>query len=157
LRRDCLLRRILPKDAAVPFEPTLSRDTARRLRTNQTEAELKLCSRLRKKQLHGFMFHRQYSIGPFFVDFVCIDAKLTIEVDGSQHADQEERDESRSQFLRDAGYTVLRFGITRSSLKWTKSSNASPTCLSKHLEGTKDEDCKTCGAPDNRAAKGPPP
>jgi very-short-patch-repair endonuclease len=64
---------------------------------------------LRKKQLRGFQFRRQYSIGPFFVDFVCLPARLIIEVDGSQHADQEERDESRSEFLRGNGYTVLRF------------------------------------------------
>jgi very-short-patch-repair endonuclease len=91
------------------FDPTLPRDTARRLRTDATEAEQKLWSRLRKKQLSGFMFRRQYSIGPFFADFVCLDANLIIEVDGSQHADQEKQDESRSEFLRDAGYKVLRF------------------------------------------------
>jgi len=64
---------------------------------------------LRKKQLCGFQFRRQYAIGPFFVDFVCLQARLIVEVDGSQHADQQERDESRSEFLRANGYTVLRF------------------------------------------------
>jgi very-short-patch-repair endonuclease len=79
------------------------------LRADATEAEKKLWLRLRKKQLCGFQFRRQYSIGPFFVDFVCLQARLIIEVDGSQHADQEEQDESRSEFLRANGYTVLRF------------------------------------------------
>ena len=93
----------------MPFEPTLSRDTARRLRVNQTDAERKLCSRLRRHQMKGFQFRRQYPIGPFFADFVCLETKLIIELDGSQHADQTVRDGSRSEFLRDAGYTVLRF------------------------------------------------
>ena len=93
----------------MPFEPTLPRDTARRLRVDQTEAEKKLWSRLRRHQMKGLQFRRQYSIGPFFADFVCVETKLIIEVDGSQHADQTVRDDSRSEFLRDAGYTVLRF------------------------------------------------
>ena len=93
----------------MPLKPALSRDTARNLRTNQTEAEQKLRSRLRRKQLSGFKFRRQYSIGPFFADFASLDASLVIELDGSQHADQSDRDESRTEFLRDAGYTVLRF------------------------------------------------
>src|SRR5258708_5492826 len=93
----------------MPFEPTLARDTARRLRTNQTEAEQKLWSRLRRKQRDGFKFRRQYSIRPFYADFACLNARLIIELDGSQNADQTDRDESRTEFLRDAAYTVLRF------------------------------------------------
>ena len=60
-------------------------------------------------QLDGFQFRRQYSIGPFFVDFICLEASLIIEVDGAQHADQSEQDQSRSEFLRASGYQVLRF------------------------------------------------
>jgi very-short-patch-repair endonuclease len=90
-------------------EPTLPRDTARNLRASATEAEQKLWSRLRTKQLDGFQFRRQYSIGPFFVDFICLEADLIIELDGSQHAGQEEQDESRSAFLRSYGCRVLRF------------------------------------------------
>jgi very-short-patch-repair endonuclease len=88
---------------------SLSRDTSRRLRADQTEAEQKLWSRLRRHQMRGFKFRRQYSIGPFFADFVCLEAKLILELDGSQHAEQAARDESRSEFLREDGYTVLRF------------------------------------------------
>jgi very-short-patch-repair endonuclease len=91
------------------FEPTLPRDTARKLRRGQTEAEQKLWARLRRHQMKGLQFRRQYPIGPFIADFVCLETKLIIEVDGSQHADQTDRDESRSEFLRDAGYKVLRF------------------------------------------------
>ena len=94
------------------YEPTLPRDAARNLRTNATEAEQKLWSRLRKGQLDGFQFRRQYSIGPFFADFACLEAKLLIEVDGSQHAEREDQDESRSAFLRANGFRVLRFWNT---------------------------------------------
>jgi very-short-patch-repair endonuclease len=93
----------------MPHEPTPPRDTARKLRATATEAEQKLWSHLRKRQLYEFQFRRQYSIGPSFVDFFCLEARLIIEVDGSQHADQEERDESRNEFLRGNGYRVLRF------------------------------------------------
>ena len=93
----------------MPYDPTLPRDAARQLRANATEAEQKLWSRLRKKQLDGFQFRRQYSIGPFFVDFICLEANLVIEVDGSQHADEEDQDERRSGFLRANGFRVLRF------------------------------------------------
>ncbi len=94
------------------YEPTLPRDAARNLRTNATEAEQKLWSRLRKGQLDGFQFRRQHSIGPFFADFACLEAKLLIEVDGSQHAEREDQDESRSAFLRAYGFRVLRFWNT---------------------------------------------
>jgi very-short-patch-repair endonuclease len=65
----------------MPYDPTLPRDTARQLRANATEAEQKLWSGLRKKQLYGFQFRRPYSIGLFFADFVCLEANLVIEVD----------------------------------------------------------------------------
>ena len=90
-------------------DPTLPRDAARNLRANATEPEQKLWSHLRKGQLYGFQFRRQYSVGPFFVDFVCLEASLIIEVDGAQHADRKEQDQSRSEFLRSNGYQVLRF------------------------------------------------
>jgi very-short-patch-repair endonuclease len=93
----------------VAYEPTLPRDTGGELRANATEAEQKLWTQLRKRQLYGFQFRRQYSIGPFFADLACLEARLIIEVDGAQHADEEEHDESRSEFLRANGYRVLRF------------------------------------------------
>jgi very-short-patch-repair endonuclease len=90
------------------LKPALTRDTARRLRLDQTDAEYRLWSRLRGRQLEGFKFRRQHTIGPFVADFFCLEAKLVIELDGSQHADQLHRDESRSEFIRGAGYAVLR-------------------------------------------------
>ena len=64
---------------------------------------------LARRQLDGFKFRRQYSIGPFFADFFCPEARLIVEIDGSQHADELARDKNRTEFLRDAGYDVLRF------------------------------------------------
>ncbi|WP_424666265.1 endonuclease domain-containing protein [Candidatus Binatus sp.] len=52
-------------------KPALTRDVARRLRRDQTEAERMLWSRLRNSELEGFKFRRQYPIGPFFADFFC--------------------------------------------------------------------------------------
>ena len=109
LLRDCLTRRSSDEHPHMPYDPTLQRDTARQLRANATGAEQKLWSRLRKQQLLGFRFRRQYPIGPFFADFVCIEAKLLIEVDGSQHAEREEQDQIRSAFLRANGFRMLRF------------------------------------------------
>ena len=93
----------------MPSKPALIRDIARRLRREQTEWEHSLWTRLRRRQLNGFKFRRQHPIGPFFADFFCPEAKLVIEIDGSQHADELAGDKSRTESLRDAGYDVLRF------------------------------------------------
>jgi|SRR5208283_450437 len=90
-------------------KPALTRDAARQLRLKQTDAEQRLWSRLRASQLEGFKFRLQYPIGPFFADFLCPEAKLVIELDGSQHADQLEPDKRRTELLHAAGYAVLRF------------------------------------------------
>jgi very-short-patch-repair endonuclease len=92
----------------MPSKPPLTRDAARRLRVDQTDAEHRLWSRLRGRQFERFKFRRQHSIGPFVADFFCLEAKLVVELDGSQHADQLEQDERRTEYIRDAGYAVLR-------------------------------------------------
>ena len=89
-------------------KPPQIRDAARRLRLDQTDPERRLWSRLRGRQLEGFKFRRQHPIGPFLAEFFCPEGKLIVELDGSQHADQSERDESRTRFIRDEGYAVLR-------------------------------------------------
>jgi very-short-patch-repair endonuclease len=58
---------------------------ARQLRSQQTDAERQLWRHLRNRNVHGHKFRRQEAIGPFIVDFVCFDAKLVVELDGSQH------------------------------------------------------------------------
>lgn len=82
---------------------------ARELRGNQTSAERRLWNRLRGKQLAGFRFRRQHPIGRFIVDFCCVGQKLVVEVDGDSHASQVEYDESRTAWLREQGYAVIRF------------------------------------------------
>lgn len=67
-----------------------------------------LWHRLRNRQLSGFKFVRQEAIGPFFVDFVCREQRLVVEVDGGQHSENA-KDESRTQWLSSNGYKVVRF------------------------------------------------
>lgn len=81
---------------------------ARRLRRDMTDAERRLWHHLRRRQLCGFRFRRQFPIGPYIVDFACLEAKLIIEVDGSQHFDAM-GDVARRQWLHELGYQVLRF------------------------------------------------
>jgi very-short-patch-repair endonuclease len=57
------------------------------LRLTSTDAERKLWSVLRARQLQGYKFRRQYPFGPFILDFACIEHRLAVEADGSQHAD----------------------------------------------------------------------
>ncbi|MEO8104186.1 MAG: endonuclease domain-containing protein, partial [Betaproteobacteria bacterium] len=82
---------------------------ARKLRRNSTEVERKLWHRVRDKQIEDFRFRRQRPIGKYIVDFVCLEANLIIELDGSQHADAVTADAARTQFLESLGYRVLRF------------------------------------------------
>ncbi|MFO1243497.1 MAG: endonuclease domain-containing protein [Rickettsiales bacterium] len=79
------------------------------LRKNLTEAEKKLWSILRGKQLSGFKFRRQQSIGPYIVDFACMKHHLVIELDGGQHAMQESYDAGRTVFLEEHGFQIIRF------------------------------------------------
>ncbi|MGE5504423.1 MAG: endonuclease domain-containing protein [Actinomycetota bacterium] len=81
---------------------------ARTLRRNATEAERRLWSRLRDRQLDGHKFRRQQPIGPYFADFCCWEARLVVEVDGGQHADSR-HDEVRTAWLAERGWQVLRF------------------------------------------------
>ena len=82
---------------------------ARALRKNLTDAEKLLWRHLRDRQLDGCKFRRQHPIGKFIVDFVCVEKKLVIEVDGGQHATKVEADLQRSEYLRKRGYSTLRF------------------------------------------------
>ena len=81
----------------------------RQLRHHMPEAEKKLWSALRNRRLEGFKFRRQMCIGPYIADFCCREAKLVVEVDGSQHGDRTGYDEARSTALAKEGYRVLRF------------------------------------------------
>ena len=78
------------------------------LRKEMTPAERKLWSHLRNDQL-GVKFRRQHAIGNYIPDFCPPKTKLIIELDGSQHLEQEEYDQKRTEYLEEQGYRVLRF------------------------------------------------
>ena len=86
----------------------LKQSLQRTLRNGMTDAERKLWSVLRGKQLLGCKFRRQHPYGDYILDFVCLDYRLVVEVDGRQHLDSE-RDTARDTFMKQSGFTVLRF------------------------------------------------
>jgi very-short-patch-repair endonuclease len=86
-------------------------ERARELRKNANDAEQRLWSLLRGKQLSGYKFRRQYPIGNYIADFACISARLVIEVDGDTHGNDEAeaRDAKRTEYIERLGYRVIRF------------------------------------------------
>jgi very-short-patch-repair endonuclease len=86
-------------------------ERARELRKNANDAEERLWSLLRGKQLSGYKFRRQYPIGNYIADFACISARLVIEVDGDTHGNDEAeaRDAKRTEYIERLGYRVIRF------------------------------------------------
>jgi len=79
------------------------------LRKEPTPAESKLWAYLRRSKLKGIYFRRQHATGKYVPDFCSTKAKLIIELDESQHLDQQEYDAERTAFLKAQGYTILRF------------------------------------------------
>ena len=81
------------------------------LRCKPTDAEKKLWSKIRLRQLNGYQFYRQRIIGKYIVDFCSPALKLVIEVDGSQHYTSEgiAADKIRDSYLQDCGFKVLRY------------------------------------------------
>ena len=81
---------------------------ARGLRKRSTDAERRLWRHLRDRQIEGFKFRRQQPVGRYVVDFVNLERKVVVEVDGGQHA-LDPSDKIRDEWLRAEGYHVLRF------------------------------------------------
>lgn len=104
----------------------MAKTRPRTLRRNATDAEARLWSRLRNRQLAGHKFRRQQPIGPYIADFACPEAMLVVELDGGQH--RPETDAARTASLEQQGYTVLRFwnndalgnpeGVLETILRW---------------------------------------
>lgn len=92
-------------------EGSVKHEFARKLRREQTEVEHKLWHTLRDRRFHGIKFRRQQPVGPYIADFICFEAKLIIELDGSQHAFPEnaEVERFRTAFLESDGFRVMRF------------------------------------------------
>ena len=86
-----------------------STDRARALRRGETPAERTLWTLLRGRAVGGAKFRRQHPLGPFIVDFFCVEAALVLEADGAPHFPRPARDVARDRWLTLAGCTVLRF------------------------------------------------
>jgi len=93
------------------FNKTPLKSKRRRLRKDSIDAEKKLWSKLRARQLNGFKFYRQFSAGPFIVDFYCSSCRLAIELDGGQHAEENYiiYDKNRTDYLLRNKIYLLRF------------------------------------------------
>jgi very-short-patch-repair endonuclease len=86
----------------------LLKTRARQMRREPTDAERRLWRYLRGGRLGGFKFRRQETLGPHIVDFVCLERRLIVEVDGGQHAENA-RDATRDAWLQGRGFEVVRF------------------------------------------------
>ena len=97
-------------NTASPDRYLLLKDFAKKNKQFPTDAEKLLWEYIRAKQL-SVKFNKQHIIRDYIVDFVCIEKKLVIEVDGGYHSEYEqiEKDEFRTERLRDMGYNVIRF------------------------------------------------
>jgi very-short-patch-repair endonuclease len=84
---------------------------ARELRRNENDAERRMWSLLRAKRMSGFKFRRQHALDKYIADFICLRARLVIEVDGDTHGtdEAEELDAKRSEIIESMGYRVIRF------------------------------------------------
>ena len=86
------------------------RDRGRRLRAQSTPQEAELWQHLRATRFGGFKFRRQHPIGrPYFAARCCVERRLIIELNGGQHAEQQEQDAARTAYLTAQGYRVIRF------------------------------------------------
>ena len=102
-------RPLSPRERARVRDPKTLLARARAMRHEASDAERMLWRHLRARRLAGFKFRRQEVIGPYIVDLVCFHARLIIEADGGQHAEQQVYDQQRSAALAARGYRVLRF------------------------------------------------
>ena len=136
------------------------RSRARALRKNLTDAERTMWAMLRGHRLNGLGFRRQFPIGPFVADFVCLAAKLVIEIDGGQHFSDagETRDARRTAYIENQGFRVLRFsnrdvlanrsGVLQTIAAAVETSAPSPTLPRKRER--EQADIAAMAAPNNR-------
>jgi very-short-patch-repair endonuclease len=93
------------------FNRQAEKEKRQSLRNSLPPAELILWSRLKNRQICTQKFRRQFSIGPYVVDFYCPALKLAIEIDGDSHFQpgEQEKDRTRQQFIESTGVQFLRF------------------------------------------------
>ena len=87
----------------------LLKQRSRDLRKNLTDAEQKLWQKLRNKQINDHKFRRQFVLGNYIVDFICLDKRLIVEVDGGQHMENVDYDLQRDEWLKSQNFKILRF------------------------------------------------
>lgn len=90
-------------------ETMINVEKARELRRNQTPTEALVWSALRRGQLDGFHFRRQYPKGPYIFDFACLTARLVVEIDGPGHDQTVAYDAERTHYIERQGFRVIRF------------------------------------------------
>ncbi|WP_082511619.1 endonuclease domain-containing protein [Devosia sp. Leaf420] len=103
------------------------RGRARSMRHEPTEAEQRLWTLLRSRRFLGFKFRRQFPVGNYIADFICLEARLIIEADGSQHAESP-RDLTRDTYLRAQNFHLLRL--------WNNDILASPDAVAETIWAT---------------------
>ena len=93
------------------FNKLQVKEKRRRLRNEMTRAECELWKYLRRRNLRGYKFRRQFSIDIYIIDFYCPQLKLAVEVDGDTHLTDEEieYDKKRQKHIEEYGIQFLRF------------------------------------------------
>ncbi|MEK7616233.1 MAG: endonuclease domain-containing protein [Patescibacteria group bacterium] len=94
------------------YNNSIFKERRRELRNNQTEAEKILWKYIRNRQIEQCRFRRQFSVGPYILDFYCPRIRLAIEIDGQQHGKSESvvYDKEREEFMNDLDITTIRYG-----------------------------------------------
>jgi very-short-patch-repair endonuclease len=92
------------------YSPRL-KTNSRNLRKKATPQEIRLWSRIKNRNFHNLKFRRQHIINNYIVDFICLEKKIIIELDGSQHKREKDQkyDCKRNSYLESLGFVVLRF------------------------------------------------
>jgi very-short-patch-repair endonuclease len=82
---------------------------ARKLRQEQTDAEKTFWNQVKDRRLEGHKFRRQVPIDPYIVDFMCLEKRLVVEIDGGQHDENRAKDDHRTRYIEQQGFRVIRF------------------------------------------------
>lgn len=125
---------------------------AKQNRKNATPAEDKLWQEVRNRKINGYKFRRQHPINGFIPDFVCLEKKIIIEIDGEYHNAEEQikYDEQRTKWLEESNYSMLRFtnkevidnreSVVEKIGNKLLSEDSSPSPLERELEGEVEEE-----------------
>lgn len=104
------------------------------LRNNGTKSEAFLWKYLKQKNVNGYQFHRQKTIGKYIVDFYCPKLALVIEVDGNSHDEKYEYDSERDKYLRDLGLFILHLDNEDLLFHKNKAFYAIETCVLHRIQ-----------------------